>query len=99
MSTIQAPTPTDTTVFVGTVSSPPNVIRLLPDRRAHVSFHLDTGDAHGVNIHVDGSLAELARITIHRRDHVTVTAAKVYRRISTQRTPDVDAKAFDLIPA
>lgn len=99
MSTIQAPAPTDTTVFVGTVSCPPSLIRLLPDHHAHVSFHLDTGDAHGIHVHVDGTLAELARITIHRHDHVTVTAGKVYRRHPDQITPDVDATAFDLIPA
>lgn len=99
MSTIQAPAPTDTTVFVGTVSYAPKLIRLLPDRRAHVSFHLDTGDPHGVNVHVDGSLAELARLTIHRRDHVTVTATRVYRCHPDQLTPDVDAETFDLIPA
>ena len=99
MSTIQAPAPTETIVFVGKVSYPPNLIRLLPDRRAYLSFHLDTGDEHGVNVHVDGALAELARITIHRRDQVAVTTAKVYRRHPDQLTPDVDAEAFDLIPA
>ncbi|PQZ53169.1 MULTISPECIES: hypothetical protein [unclassified Microbacterium] len=86
---------TDVTV-TGVVSTAPVLTRSLPERTPHVSFHLETPEAPGVNVHVDGSLAELAHLTIHRHDRISVVVQRIYRLSPNQITPDVDAEAFDL---
>ncbi|WP_025104756.1 hypothetical protein [Microbacterium paraoxydans] len=96
MSTMEhTSAPADVTV-TGVVSTAPVLTRLLPGRIPHVSFHLETPEAPGVNVHVDGSLAELAHLTIHRHDKVSVVIKRIYRANPHQITPDVDAEAFDL---
>lgn len=96
MSTMEhTSAPSDVTVTV-VVSTAPVLTRLLPGRIPHVSFHLETPEAPGVNVHVDGSLAELAHLTIHRHDKVSVVVKRIYRANPHQITPDVDAEAFDL---
>jgi hypothetical protein len=94
MSTIQAPRSTD--VIVGTVSTALTLTKSLPEHTPHLSFRLDTDDGTGFNVHVDGTAAELARVMIHRHDHIKITPARVYYQHPAQTVPDVDVATFDL---
>lgn len=96
MSTMEhTSTATDITV-TGVVSTAPVLTRTLPERIPHVSFHIETPEEPGVNVHADGNLAELAQLTVHRHDRVTVVVKRIYRTSPNQITPDVDADAIEL---
>lgn len=94
MSTIQAPSSTE--VLIGTVNTPLTLTKSLPDHIPHVSFHLDTAEGRGFNVHADGAAAELAHVMIHRGDHIRVTPERVYFLHPAQTVPDVDVATFDL---
>lgn len=96
MSTMEHTSTATGLTVTGVVSSAPVLTRSLPDRIPHVSFHIETPEEPGVNVHADGSLAELAQLTIHRHDRISVVVKRIYRTSPNQITPDVDAEAFDV---
>lgn len=100
MLTTEAPAaPADTTVIIGVVSTAPVYTQSLPDHMPHVSFHVDTAEGPGYNVHADGALAELARVTVRRHTPVNVVPKRIYRLSPNQLTPDVDAEAIDITAA
>lgn len=96
MSTMEHISTTTGLSVVGVVSTAPVLTRSLPDRIPHVSFHIETSEEPGFNVHADGSLAELAQLTVHRHDRISVVVKRIYRTSPNQITPDVDAEAIDL---
>lgn len=97
MSTIRLPDQQATDLAIaGTVSTAPVYTKSLPDHVPHISFHIDTADGPGCHIHADGTLAELARVTVHRHARVTVIPKRFYKLSPDQITPDVDAESIDL---
>lgn len=99
MPIIEDLAPSDTDVIHGVVSTAPVYTQTLPDHVPHVSFHIDTTEGPGFNVHADGTLAELARITVRRHATVTVTPKRIYRLSRNQITPDCDAESIDVTVA
>lgn len=99
MLTTEAPATTDTASIAGIVSTTPVYTQSLPDHVPHVSFHVDTTEGPGYNVHADGPLAELARATVRRHTPVSVTPQRIYRLNPNQLTPDVDAETIDIAVA
>lgn len=99
MLTTEAPASTDTAVIAGVVSTAPVYTQSLPDHVPHVSFHVDTTEGPGYNVHAHGALAELARVTVRRHTTVSITPQRIYCLSPNQLTPDVDAEAIDIAVA
>lgn len=91
-----APEEVEAERIAGVAATSPTIIWALPDHTAHVSFHLATPAGPGYNVHADGAPAELARLTIHKGDELTIVPRRIYRHSEHQMTPDVDAESFEL---
>ena len=96
MTITQTAAPTGTAVTItGTIRTPLTLVRRIPDRRARVGFRVDT-DAGPYNVHANGALAELLRLTTHRGDRVTVHAPCATFSHPEQTVPDLEADSVEL---
>lgn len=96
MTITQTAAPTGTAVTItGTVRTPLTLVRRLTDRRARVGFRVDT-DNGPYNVHANGALAELLRLTTRRGDHVTVHAPAATFSHPAQTIPDLEADSVEL---
>lgn len=97
MTITQTAAPTGTAVTItGTVSTPLTLVRRLTDRRARVGFRVDS-DAGPCNVHANGALAELLRLTTHRGDQVIVHAPAATFSHPNQTVPDLEADSVELV--
>ena len=96
IETATATAPAGTAVTVeGTVRSTLTLLRRIPDRRARVSFRLETAEGP-YNVHATGPRAELLRLTVHRGDHVIVHAPCATLSHPAQTIPDLEADSVEL---
>ena len=96
ISSLEALTPDGMVAIAGVVSTAPMYTQTLPHHVPHVSFHMNTADGPGYNVHADGELAERARLDLHRRASIVVVPRRIYRLSTRQITPDLDAASFDV---
>lgn len=97
MTITQTAAPTGTAVTItGTIRTPLTLVRRIPDRRARrVGFRVDTDDGP-YNVHANGALAELLRLTTNRGDRVTVHAPCATFSHPEQTVPDLEADSVEL---
>ena len=96
MTITQAAAPTGTAVTIaGTVRTPLTLVRRLTDRQARVGFRVET-DAGSYNVHANGFLAEMLRLTTHRGDRVIVHGPAVTFSHPAQTIPDLEADSVEL---
>lgn len=96
IETATATAPAGTAVTVeGTVRSPLTLLHRIVDRRARVSFRLETPEG-SYNVHANGPRAELLRLTVHRGDHVIVHAPCATLSHPAQTIPDLEADSVEI---
>lgn len=93
---LEALTPDGMTEITGVVNTAPVYTQTLPHHVPHVSFHVNTAEGPGYNVHADGELAERARLDLHRHASIAVVPRRIYRLSARQITPDLDAASFDV---
>lgn len=80
----------------GAVHSRVALVRLLPDRRARVSFRID-GEDGPHNVHVSAEQAEVLHAVLRVGDRVRVGAPHATLRHPAQTIPDLEADTVELL--